>query len=61
MKIKRYIREFVNDLKKECQEYEQLKGLIPRIDRVLKLKEKGMITDFETMELLIRERKEYLK
>lgn len=61
MKIKRYIKEFANDLKKECQEYEQLKGLIPRIDRALKLKEKGLITDFETMELLIRERKEYLK
>ena len=61
MKVKRYIKEFASDLKKECQEYEQLSGLIPEIDRVLKLKERGLITDFETMEVLVRKRKEYLK
>lgn len=32
MKIKRYIKEFANDLKKECQEYAQLQGLIPEYE-----------------------------
>lgn len=56
MKIKRYIKEFANDIKKE-EKY--LKGISEKVDKVLMYKSKGMITDLEAMEMLVRIRKEY--
>ena len=59
MKVPGYMREYVSHIKKECNRYykefpenDSWKEIIKQADRVIKVYEKGLITEQEAMRML---------